>query len=324
MLRPRKLVAGAALAVAAVPLLAGCHTSPGAAALVGDHRISAGHLQDQVNAALANTQAQAQLGTDRAGFVRVLLAHDINVALVNAMAEDRHITVTRADIASVTNQFIQQAGSLSAFHQQAASGGVPASALPSFLHFTAAQQKIEQQLVANLPVTQQQLRAEYQKNIGSFDQVHAAHILVKTKTLAQQLLRQVQRSPSSFARLAKQYSTDTQSAANGGDLGQVARGSTVSAFDKAIFSHRPGSYFIVHSQFGWHVVHVISRHTVSLAQATPQLKQSLFASRATDLLTAAETAEAKRIGVHVSPRYGAWKPADLTVVAAPNPVSSPA
>jgi hypothetical protein len=90
-----------------------------------------------------------------------------------------------------------------------------------------------------------------------------------------------------------------------------------------VFNHPPGSYFIVHSQFGWHVVHVISRHTVSLTQATPQLKQSLFASRAADLLTSAEQAEAKRIGVHVNPRYGAWQPTKLTVVAARNPVSSP-
>jgi parvulin-like peptidyl-prolyl isomerase len=155
--------------------------------------------------------------------------------------------------------------------------------------------------------------------------VHAAHILVKTKALADTILAKAKQNPSSFAKLAARYSTDTSSKPNGGDLGFAGKGQFVQEFSDAIFKAKAGSFIEVHSQFGWHVVHVIAHRQVSLAQATPRLKASLLQDTRDKLLTQALAAEGKKLGVHINPRYGRWDNATQTIVGIPikDQVSSP-
>jgi hypothetical protein len=91
----------------------------------------------------------------------------------------------------------------------------------------------------------------------------------------------------------------------------------VPEFSDAIFKAKPGSFIEVHSQFGWHVVHVIAHRVISLAKATPQLKASLLQDTRDKLLTEALAAEGRKLGVHVNPRYGRWDFATQTVVDVP-------
>jgi parvulin-like peptidyl-prolyl isomerase len=312
----------AAAAVAAVPLLSACSTSPGAAATVGGTRISTAHLQAGVTAALANPQAAQQIGANRATFARELLAKMISDDVIAGIAASRHVTLTTADVAKQTQAFVQQAGSLATLRNQAAQGGVPPSALPSYIRAFALQQRVEDSLVSSLPVTQAQLQQAYDANRDTYDQVHAAHILVKSKTLATQLLAQVKADPSRFAALAAKYSIDTGSKDKGGDLGFESRSAVVKSFGTAIFTAKPGSYLLAHSKFGYHVIHVIAHRVQSLASVTPQLKAGIFAAQRTTLLGKAVIAESRRLGVHVSPRYGTWNAAKQTVDATKDSVSS--
>jgi parvulin-like peptidyl-prolyl isomerase len=311
--RPRRVLGVALAAVAAVPLLAACATSPGAAATVGSHRISVTGLQSQVRTALANPKAASQFGKDRAGFTRQVLAQSIGEQIIAAAAQAHHVTATPKDIAAQLAAFTQQAGGAAQLKLQAAQGGVPPAALNQIVRSDALQNKLGDALVADVPVNPSQLQAAYTKNIAQFEQAHVAHILVKRKSLGEQLLTQVRRDPSRFAALAKRYSTDTGSAAKGGDLGSVGKGSTVAPFDRAIFADKVGSYVLVHSQYGYHVIHIISRTVESLSQATPALKDQILSSQRNTLLTKAFVAESKKLGVHVSPRYGTWDPTKQVV-----------
>jgi parvulin-like peptidyl-prolyl isomerase len=316
----------AVTALAAVSFLSACssHTSPGAAALVGDKRISTGTVQSAVNAALANPKAKAQIGSNRPEFTRELLAKMISDDVVAAASAAHHVTVTSADVSNETAQFVQQAGSLSALQTQAAQGGVPKAQLPAYIRSYTLETKLEAALIDALPVSQAQLQAAYDKNKSSYEQVESAHILVKSKTLAEQLLAKVKAHPSQFAALAKRYSTDTGSKDNGGNLGFQTRTAFVKPFADAIFTHKPGSYVLVHSQFGYHVIHVIAARTQSLASVTPQLKTSLFSSQGASLLSKAIVTESQKLGVHVSPRYGTWDAAKQSVDATESSVSSSA
>lgn len=59
----------------------------------------------------------------------------------------------------------------------------------------------------------------------------------------------------SFEDAARQYSKDPGSAASGGDLGFVGRGSFVKSFEDAAFALEPGEYSdIVETQFGLHLL----------------------------------------------------------------------
>ena len=59
-------------------------------------------------------------------------------------------------------------------------------------------------------------------------------ILLKTQSDADSIVKQLQ-GGADFAALAKSKSLDTQSGANGGDLGTVYVGQFVTAFDKSVF-----------------------------------------------------------------------------------------
>jgi parvulin-like peptidyl-prolyl isomerase len=312
----------AAAAVAALPLLSACSTSPGSAATVGGQRISTAHLQAGVTAALANPQAAQQIGSNRAVFVRELLANMISDDVVADIAKARHVTLTSAAVAAQTQAFVQQAGSLAKLRLQAAQGGVPPSQLPAYIRAFTLEQRVEDSLIDALPVSQARLQQAYNANRDKYDQVHAAHILVKSKPLATHLLALVKADPSRFAALAAKYSIDTGSKDNGGDLGFESRSAVVKSFGTAIFTARPGSFVLAHSKFGYHVIHVIAHRVQSLASVTPELKAGIFAAQRTAVLGKAIVAESRRIGVHVSPRYGRWDAAKQTVDPVKDSISS--
>lgn len=63
-----------------------------------------------------------------------------------------------------------------------------------------------------------------------------------------------------FATLARQYSEDPGSAANGGVLGFVSRGTLVKEFEEAAFALDEGQISdIVQTQFGFHIIQLIER-----------------------------------------------------------------
>ena len=88
------------------------------------------------------------------------------------------------------------------------------------------------------------------------NEVHARHILVKTKEEAEAIIKQLN-AGASFEELAKKESTDG-SAADGGDLGYFGPGQMVPEFEKAAFALDVGTYTKepVQTQFGWHVIKV--------------------------------------------------------------------
>ncbi|MDQ4099351.1 MAG: peptidylprolyl isomerase [Chloroflexota bacterium] len=88
------------------------------------------------------------------------------------------------------------------------------------------------------------------------EQVNAAHILVGTQELANQLYEQVT-SGANFAEVARVSSTDTATSPNGGDLGWFTRSEMVPEFAEVAFSTQPGQISRpVQTQFGWHIIKV--------------------------------------------------------------------
>jgi parvulin-like peptidyl-prolyl isomerase len=116
------------------------------------------------------------------------------------------------------------------------------------------------------------------------------HILVKSKQQADRLYAQlVAAHESNFAALAKKFSKDPGSAAQGGKL-TVSKGQTVPPFDKVAFSLKTGELSKpVHTQYGWHIIQALS--AIKPAKQTPlkdvqaSIKQQLLQQKRNDAMT---------------------------------------
>ena len=104
------------------------------------------------------------------------------------------------------------------------------------------------------------------------EQVWARHILVEDEATAK-TVRSLLLGGKDFAEVAKEYSKDTGSAVNGGDLGWFTRTAMVAEFADAAFSQKIGEIGeAVQSQFGYHIIQVIDRQDLPVSAS--QYEQS--------------------------------------------------
>ena len=130
-------------------------------------------------------------------------------------------------------------------------------------------------------VSSQQIKDYYEKNKAQFAQPERRDlsiVLTKTKAKADQA-KAALRSGESFKSVAKQFSVDDASKAQGGKLPAVAQGQQEKAFDEAIFKAPKGKIEgPVKTQFGFYVFEVDKINKASqqtLKEAEPTIKQLL-------------------------------------------------
>lgn len=140
---------------------------------------------------------------------------------------------------------------------------------------------------------------EHQSEFGTPEQRRAAHILISVnakasdadklaaKTKAEQILKQVQSSPGKFPDLAKQYSQDPGSAANGGDLGEFGPGMMVKPFEDAVYKLKAGEISgLVQTDFGYHIIKLLgvtSAKLKSLDEVKADITQRLKMQKSSEL-----------------------------------------
>lgn len=313
------------LVVAAATLLAvaACGpTRPGAAAVVGDTRITVDALHALTDRSLADPAA-AQRFTDKAQFMRRELSQLIEHQLLEVSAAKLGVTVTQGDVDKRLATFAEQSGGLEQLKKDAAGSGVAPADLNNAVRDLVLSDLLADKLTADQPVDQAALRAAYQSNIDNYDQVRSAHILVADEKTARSILAQVKADPSKFADLAAKNSTDPGSKDKGGELGFAGRSKLVKPFSDAIFNGKPGDLVLVKTEFGWHVIKIEERKTTTFAEATPELRRSVLGDARGKALSAYLAETAKALKISVSPRFGKWDAASHSVVAGSDKLSTP-
>ena len=103
------------------------------------------------------------------------------------------------------------------------------------------------------PVTDDEIKAEYDKQMGQMgEEYKARHILVKTEDEAKKIIAELEKG-GNFAALAKKHSIDQ---APEGDLGWFTADRMVPEFSQAVVALQNGKFTTtpVKTQFGFHVI----------------------------------------------------------------------
>lgn len=161
-------------------------------------------------------------------------------------------------------------------------------------------------LTDQVKLTDQELQDFYNANKAEFsrqEQVRARHILVmvndqRTDEQARQRIEEARTKLAAggdFAALAKEYSDDTASKENGGDLGLFGRGQMVPEFEQAAFTAQPGKLVgPVKTNFGYHLIEVTEK-VAGGAQPFAEVKEQIRARVAAERVQQLAETQARQL-----------------------------
>lgn len=149
-----------------------------------------------------------------------------------------------------------------------------------------------QRVQASFTLDEAALKQAYEANKAQYEKSNARHILIafkgspaaqpgkpelteeEAKAKAEDLRKKIE-GGASFEELAKTESDDVGSGANGGSLGEFARGQMVPEFEQAAFTAAIGTVSEpVRTQFGFHLIRVDSRGAAPFEEVRPTLERA--------------------------------------------------
>jgi len=138
-------------------------------------------------------------------------------------------------------------------------------------------------------VTEETIRKRYDEFVKANpakEEISARHILVQTEVQAREVIAELGKG-ADFAELAKTRSIDPAGKQQGGDLGFFSREELVPEFSDAAFKMKDGetSKTPVRSQFGFHVIRVEARRTVS--QPMEEVREKLVSDMSQEIMNGA-------------------------------------
>jgi foldase protein PrsA len=199
------------------------------------------------------------------------------------------ITVTDKDVQARIKQIKQQyfAGNEAKYKQQLKAQGLTEELLALNLHGQILSEKLYSKVTGSVKVTDAEIQKYYDAHKSTYAQAASRdvrHILVNNKTLANTIEAQL-KAGGDFAKLAKKYSKDPGSAAQGGKL-TITKGQTVAPFDKVAFALKTNELSApVHTTYGWHIIQALS----AVKPATQQPLKDVKASISSQLLQTKKT-----------------------------------
>ena len=272
-----------------------------------------------------------------------------NELIVKALLEQemakRGIEVSNKDVDDAVKEIIDKLGSKDQLDTMLKDNGISASQFRKDLKEEVKMKKLAKELGSS-SVSDAEEKKFYNQNLDKFkrpERVRASHILIsvnpeeiteivksdaKNKSLddnaikakvneeikakeakVNQLLAEVKKDPSKFAKIAKENSEDTNSAIKGGDLGFFNAKEMVPEFSKAAFSMKPNTISDkpVKTQYGYHIIMVTDRAAASVTpfeKAKPDIKGYLENQKQLELLDNLTESLKKNAKIeYVNPEY---------------------
>jgi foldase protein PrsA len=248
----------------------------GAIAVVGDKTVTKEEfdalIEQQKKSAESQKQDFPEVGTPE--------YEALKATVVKGLVEQKEwelegdamgIKVTDQEIETQLDQLKQQffQGDEQKYQAELAKQGLTDQDVRDELRTRVLTNKIYEAVTKKVTVTDADIQAYYDKNPTQYQQPasrEVRHILVKSEAQAQKIHDQIQ-AGADFAKLAKKYTTDEASKADGGKL-TAFKGRTVAPFDEFVFSAKTGELSEpIKTEFGWHIIEVLS--AIKPATTTP-------------------------------------------------------
>ncbi len=195
-------------------------------------------------------------------------------------AEGLDVDITDKQIDARLEQIRKQyfGGDKKKYEKQLAEQGLTNKQVRNDIRAQIISEKIFEQVTRDAKVTDKQIEEFYAKNkAAQYSQPESRdvrHILVKTKKQADDLYTQLQ-GGGDFAALAKKFSEDTGSKANGGKL-TISKGQTVAPFDQTAFLLKKDEISKpVKTEFGFHLIQPLGDTKEAKVTPLKEVKESI-------------------------------------------------
>jgi parvulin-like peptidyl-prolyl isomerase len=262
----------------------GPEVPPGAIAVVGDKTVTKQQfdqvMAQQKTAAENKSQTFPEVGTPeyeavKSGVVKSLVEQrewELEAASMGIKVTDDEVN---AQLTALKQQLFQ--GDEAKYQAELTKQGLTDQQVRDELSTRVLSNKIYAAVTKNVQVTDAEVAANYKQNEAQYQQPasrEVRHILVKTQAEAEKLYNQI-KAGADFATLAKKYTEDKASKADGGKL-TAFKGRTVAPFDEFVFSAKTGELSKpIKTQYGWHVIEVLSAVKPGTATPLDQVKDSI-------------------------------------------------
>lgn len=198
-----------------------------------------------------NKELVSQYGTD-------VLSTLITNKVIELEAVKKKITVSDKEIQAELDDLQNSYGGKEAFEAALESNAMKLQdAKDNIKTYLTTTKLIE----PTIDITEKELKTYFKENKDTFsqeEQVQASHILVEDKETAKE--EKKIKKGEDFAELASEYSTDTASASNGGNLDYFGKGVMDESFEKAAFSMKVDEISDpIKTDYGYHIIKVTGK-----------------------------------------------------------------
>lgn len=206
----------------------------------------------------------------------------IEQKVINKEAEKKSVTISEKELDKELDALITSYSGEDTFNQALEANGIKESEVKKDLETNLKAKKLVEDTI---DISEDEMKSYFDENKDSFDQpeqVKASHILVKDEKPANEVKKKLS-DGEKFAELAKEYSTDTASKEDGGDLGYFSKEDMVQEFSDAAFDLNVNEISEpVKTEYGYHVIKVIDKKAAQDANyenSKEEIKQLLLENK---------------------------------------------
>ena len=268
-----------------------------AVAVVGDHTITKADFDLALSRTKRGYKQQhrpwPKAGTTEFQQLRQsVLNYLVQTTELEQKAKQLGVKVTDKQINDRLGQIRKQLGGEKQLETQAKANGLTLADVRNIvIRPQLLSEGIYKKVTDNVEVSDKDVASYYNSHKSIYQQPESRdvrHILVSNRALANKLYNRI-KAGADFAKLAKKYSKDPGSAAQGGKL-TIVKGQTAGPFDQTAFLLKKGQVSRpVKTQYGWHIIQALSEvkppKTTPLKDVKEAIRQQLLQQRKRDKWT---------------------------------------